>query len=237
MHVFVSFPIGSDHGSLRDKKLILARAISAVFRRLDLVCALILILLAVFVGTDLFSALRFDQERIEVWAVEGQIQVRGLYHYENRTILPVSFSFGLPFPIDSSHPEPSTFSVTETDATGTSEPIKVRTYRGDNVFRLIFWPKQARWIQVDYVQGTRTESGRYILQTTRMWKRALDHGEYILHLGEGLALTSSTYKLKQDPLGHENTYFFSRVDFYPVEDWEFEWDQSASIVSPERKHK
>jgi hypothetical protein len=215
--------------------LILARAISAVFRHRDLVCALILILLAVFVGTDLFSALRFDQERIEVWAVEGQIQVRGLYHYENRTILPVSFSLGLPFPIDSSHPEPSTFSVTETDATGTSEPIRVRTYRGDNVFRLIFWPKQARWIQVDYVLGSRTGSGRYILKTTRQWKRALDRGEYILHLGKGLTLISSTYQLKPDPLGNPD-YSFSRVNFYPAEDWEFAWCQTASIVSPGRTH-
>jgi hypothetical protein len=224
-------------GSLRNKKLIPARAISAVLRHLDLVWALILILLAAFLGTDLFSAVRFDQEKIEVWAVEGQIQVRGLYHYENRTILPVSFSLGLPFPIDPDHPEPSTFSVTETDATGNSEPVSLRTYHGNNVFRLVFWPKQARWIQVDYVQGTSTESGRYILQITRKWKQALDHGEYILHLGNGLALMSSTYQLKQDSLGNRNTYFFSRVNFYPVEDWEFAWYQTASMISPGRGHK
>jgi hypothetical protein len=208
-----------------------ARLMSAAVRHLDLVSALILILLAAFLGTDFLSAVRFDQEIIEVWAVDGQIQVRGLYHYENRTILPVSFSLGLPFPIDPDHPAPSTFSVTETEAIGTWQPVRVRTYHGNNVFRLNFWPKQARWIQVDYVQGTSAESGRYILQTTRKWKRGLDRGEYILHLGNGLALTSSTYPLKQDSVGNRNTYLFSRVNFYPDEDWRFAWYQTASMIT------
>jgi hypothetical protein len=233
----ITAPSAPRPGPLRKKELMSARVMSAVVRHLDLVSALILIMLAVFLGTDLFSAVRFDQEKIEVWAVEGQIQVRGLYHYENQTILPVSLSLGLPFPIDPDHPEPSTFSVSETDATGTSEPVSLRTYHGNKVFRLIFWPKQARWIEVDYVQGTNIEGGRYILQTTCKWRRALDHGEYILHLGNGLALTSSTYQLKQDSLGNRNTYFFSRVNFYPAEDWEFAWYQTASMISPGRGHK
>jgi hypothetical protein len=237
LEIVITAPSAPLPGPLRNKKLMPARVMSAVVRHLDLVSALILIMLATFLGTDLFSAVRFDQEKIEVWAVEGQIQVRGLYHYENRTILPVSFSLGLPFPIDPDHPVPSTFSVTETDATGTWEPVSLRTYHGNYVFRLICWPKQARWIQVDYVQGTRTENGRYILQTTRKWKRALDHGEYILHLGNGLALMSSTYQLNQDSLGNRNTYFFSRVNFYPGEDWGFAWYQTASIITPGSGHR
>ena len=228
-------PSASRPGPPGNKKLMPARLMSAVVRHLDLVSALILIMFAVVLGKDFLSAVRFDQEKIEVWAVDGQIQVRGLYHYENRTILPVSFSLGLPFPVDLDHPVPSTFSVTETDATGTRQPLSVRSYHGNNVFWLIFWPKQARWIQVDYVQRTRAESGRYILQTTRKWKRALDRGEYILHLGNGLALTSSTYQLKQDPVGNQNTYFFSRVNFYPNEDWRFAWCQTASMITLGRK--
>jgi hypothetical protein len=223
-------------GPLWDLKLV--PAMSTIARHFELVLALILIVLATFLGTDIFSSVRFDQEEIEVWAVEGQIQVRGLYHYRNRTILPLSFSLGLPFPVDSDHPAPSTFSVTETNAAGESwDAVSLRTYHGNKVFRLIFWPKQAKWIQVDYTQGTRTECGRYILKTTRKWDRPLDHGEYILHLGNGLTLASSTYPLKKDSLGNRNTYSFSRVDFYPSEDWEFAWYQTASMVTPGSEHQ
>jgi len=203
-------------------------------RRIDLVSALILISLAAFFGTDLFSAVCFDQEKIEVWAVEGQIQVRGLYRYQNRTIFPVSFALGLPFPVDPDHPAPSTYSVTETYATGARKAVSVRTYHGSNVFRLFFWPQQAKWIEVYYVQGARTEGGRYILKTTREWKRPLDRGEYILHLGDGLDLSSSNYPLVKGSVANRSSYAFSRTDFYPDEDWEFSWYQKTPTISPRR---
>jgi hypothetical protein len=230
----ITEPSASQPETLREKPLMPARVMSAILRHLDLLSALILIMLAAYLGTDIFSAVRFDEEKIEVWAVDGQIQVRGLYRYKNRTILPASLSLGLPFPIDPDHSEPSTFSVNQAHATGTSQPVSLRTYHGNKVFRLIFWPKQARWIQVDYVQGIDIESGKYILQTTRKWRQAIDHGEYILHLGNGLKLTSSTYQLEQESLDNGNTYFFSRANFYPVEDWEFTWCQSAPNISSER---
>jgi hypothetical protein len=211
---------------------------STFARHFELALALILITLAAFLGTDIFSAVRFDQEKIEVWAVDGQIQVRGLYHYENRTILPLSFSMGLPFPVDQDHSMPSTFSVTETNETGeTQDAVSLRTYHGNKVFRLIFWPKQAKWIQVNYVQGTRVQSGEYILQTTRKWSRPLDHGEYILHLGNRLALASSSYPLKPDSSGDQNTYSFSRVDFYPDGDWRFAWYQTEPMIDPRNGHQ
>jgi hypothetical protein len=196
---------------------------------LELLVGLSFAVLAIFLGTDFFSAVRFDQERIEIWAVEGQIQVHGLYHYQNRTLLPVSISLGLPFPVDPSHPVPSTFAVSAVDGSGNlKDPVWVRTYRGNNVFRLFFWPKQSRWIQVDYVQGTRAESGKYILRTTRKWNRPLKHGEYVLHLGKGLALASSTYPLEgYSSPGNQRTYSFVRVQFCPDEDWAFTWNQKT----------
>jgi hypothetical protein len=211
---------------------------SAILCDCDLVSILLLIILATFLGTDFFSPVRFDQEKIEVWAVDGQIQVRGLYHYQNRTILPLSFSLGLPFPVDQEHPAPSTFCVTEAKSTGeTWDAIRVRTYHANRVFRVFFWPKQAKWIQVDYVQTAYAERGRYILKTTRKWNRPLNHGEYILHLGNGLKLASSTYPLKHDSPDIENTYSFSRVDFYPREDWRFVWHRTGSMNTTRMEHQ
>lgn len=213
-----------------------ASAIATIVHQLDLVLALLLALLSIFLGTNLFSPVRFDRERIEVWVAEGQIQVRGLYHYRNRTLLPVSFSLGLPFPVDADHPAPSAFSVAETDNGEPMASVNVRTYHGGNVFRLIFWPKQQKWIRLDYIQPTLAESGTYILQTTRIWNQPLDNGEYILHLDNGLSLASSTYAIAQNPPGHQNTYSFSRAHFYPGEDWNFTWQRVADIAAFRRDH-
>ncbi len=108
----------------------------------DLLLASLLILLAQFWGTNLFSPVRLDKEKIEVWVADGQIQVLVLYHYRNRTLLLLSYSLGLPFPVDPEHPSPSVFSITEMDASGNAlDAVKVRSYHGSNVFRFNLWPK------------------------------------------------------------------------------------------------
>jgi hypothetical protein len=163
----------------------------------DLFVLFFLVLVAFYFGSNLFSVLRFDKEKIEIWAHEGQIQVQGLYHYQNRSPLPLSFSLGLPFPVDSQHESPSTFSVSEIESSGAViRDIDTRNYHGGTVFRVWFAPRQEKWIRVEYVQGARTSGGRYILLTTRNWKRPLDSGVYILHLAQGLELASSNYPLQ-----------------------------------------
>lgn len=197
----------------------------------ELLLALLLVLVALHFGLNSFSPLRFDQEKIEIWAFEGQAQVTGLYHYANRSLLPLSFSLGIPFPVDSDHIRPAAFFVSEVDSHGAFlREIKTHSYHGETVFRLWFRPYQAKWIRVEYIQGNTVPNVRYILLTTRKWGQPLGHGEYTLHLGEGLELTSSNYPLNPDVLGRMNTYFFARSDFFPSQDWKFCWRPS---VSPE----
>jgi len=223
---------GQPTGCLQSLKTKLAPLPASLARQSDLLLALLLTVLAAYLGTNLFNPVRFDKERIEVWALKGQIQVRGLYHYQNRTPLPLSFSLGLPFPIDSNHPAPSTFSVFETSVNGeTLTPLSLRSYHGHLVFRLLFWPKQEKWIRVDYIQPTLTDAGTYILRTTRDWNRPLEHGEYVLHLANGLALTSSTYPLERNPLAGRNVYSFYRTHFFPNADWSFTWHPAAQTAN------
>ena len=189
-----------------------------------------LLMLAIYAGTELLSPIRFDREKIEVWALDGQIQVRGMYHYQNRFPFPVSFSFGLPFPIDDHHPLPAVVSVSEVSPCGIPlQGISIRNYHHDSLFRLWFAPRQEKWVRVDYVQGAREETGRYILLTTRKWKHALDSGEYILHLGPGLELDSSNYPLHAAHSESGNVYAFHRSQFYPDGDWLFVWRHVDSL--------
>lgn len=203
-------------------------------RAVDLFLVLVLVLFAFYLGSNVFSPVRFDREKIEVWVTEGQIQVCGLYHYRNRFPLPLSFSLGLPFPVDGAHQTPSIFSVAEVLADGeTSQGIAPRNYHGNVVFRLWFAPKQEKWIRVDYAQSALQPSGRYILLTTRKWNRPLDRGEYILHLCDGCELAASNYSLQQEA-DQPRRYFFTRSTFYPDADWEFSWRSSTPLIASGR---
>jgi hypothetical protein len=189
-----------------------------------------LLTLAIYVGTDLFSPIRFDRERIEVWAQDGQIQVRGIYHYQNRFPFPVSFSFGLPFPVDERYPLPPIFSVSEVRPDGTPfQDIAIRKYHHESLFRLWFAPYQEKWVRVDYVQGAQEENARYILLTTRKWRHSLDSGVYILHLGPGLELDTSNYPLEAAHSESGNDYAFHRSQFFPDRDWLFAWRRAHSL--------
>lgn len=189
-----------------------------------------LLILAIYVGTDLFSPIRFDRERIDVWVSDGQLQVTGLYHYVNRFPLPVSFSLALPFPVDQHHPLPRMFSVSEVSAGGTLlRDIPARTYHHDTLFRLWFAPHQEKWVRVDYIQGAKEGNGRYILLTTRKWKHPLGSGEYVLHLGPGLELDSSNYLLHMADSERGKVYAFHRSQFFPDRDWIFAWRRADSL--------
>ena len=200
-----------------------------LFRRLaELLPVLFLLLVALYFGSNLFSPVRFDRERIEVWAFDRQTQVTGLYHYVNRSPLPLSFSFGLPFPVDRDHPPPAAFFVSEVHADGTlCKEIATRDYHGETTFRLWFWPSQDKWIRVDYLQKTAVPQARYILLTTRQWRAPLDRGDYLLHLCQGCDLVSSNYPVSRVP-GTQNNYAFFRTDFLPSEDWQFSWRSSRT---------
>src|SRR5262249_44743633 len=140
----------------------------------------------------------------------GQTQVTGLYHYVNRSPFPVSFSLGVPFPIDAGHPRPTEFHVSEVDGKGAFiKDVTTRSYHGTTVFRLWFWSAQEHWIRLDYVQGAQVLHARYILLSTRKWRQPIERGDYVLHLGEGLDLASSNYALKPDGARGSRTYSFS----------------------------
>ena len=202
----------------------------------DLLLVGVLALFALYLGSNLFSPVRFDREKIEIWATDGQIQVRGLYHYRNRFPFPLTFSLGLPFPVDAAHPAPGAYSIAEITAGGAdAQEIIPRNYRGDVVFRLWFAPRQEKWIRVDYVQQFLRSEGRYILLTTRQWNRPLDFGEYILHLNDNSELAASNYELRTELGEQEPSYSFQRRNFYPSEDWSFSWRTRPTLIASDRK--
>ena len=179
--------------------------------------------------------MRFDREKIEINVAAGHIHVRGLYHYRNRLPLPLSFSLGLPFPVDDLHAAPSSYSVWEALPDGSVlREIATRKYHGNVVFRLFFWPSREKWIGVDYRQQAAAPNGRYILLTTRKWNQSLERGEYVLHLGNSCELVASNYALQKSTDAWEMSYSFARQNFLPAEDWIFSWKPAVPLAALRR---
>jgi hypothetical protein len=205
-----------------------------IWRNSDLWLVGALIVVAVYAGCNVFPRVSFDRERIDVWALPHQIQVRGLYHYRNPSSLPAFLSLGLPFPVDAEHPRPTFYSVATVTKDGeTLEYIRCREHFGDVRFRVFLRPHEAKWVRVDYVQSARTPQGTYILTTTRKWGHPLLYGDYILHLGQGLHLVEMNYP--PDFVSGNNTYSFSKSNFYPSEDWKFAWSENAASTGERDK--
>jgi len=204
-----------------------------ISRNSDLWLASALIMLAVCSGSNAYPRVRFDRERIEVWAVLNQIQVSGLYHYRNPSRLPALLALGLPFPVDAKHPRPSSYFIaTATEDGRILKYVRPRVSWGEVRFRVLLLPHEEKWIRIDYIQGTTEPQGKYILSTTRRWRHPLQQGDYLLHLGPGLHLVA-TNLLPYAPAGN-NTYTFTKVDFYPAEDWTFTWQGPAPATIARR---
>lgn len=172
-----------------------------------------------------FTTVRFDRERMKIELHKGRIQVRGLYHYTNSSALPAVLTLQVPFPVDRHHPQPDWYGLCESTAEGHALASLAPVSRAGQVyFRLLFRPRESKWVRLDYEQRAEITEGRYLLTTTRAWRHPIGQADYILRLAPELALTSSNYGLQPES-GRDpgRVYTFSKTDFYPEQDWLFSW--------------
>lgn len=186
--------------------------------------------LALYFFSGYFTPVRFDRERIEVRVTSGRIHVKGLYHYANASRLPAVLTLRVPFPVDAEHPQPEWFTLCHSGEDGRMGEEILPMVRGRDVsFRLIFRPQEAKWVRLDYLQPSRVNHGRYLLTTTKPWRRPIGRADYILRLQSDLALVSSNYQVSSvaDTAGG-SVFVFSKSDFFPDRDWEFAWSDSRA---------
>jgi hypothetical protein len=185
---------------------------------------------AVYFFSGYFTSVRFDRERIEVRVTPGQIHISGLYHYANTSRLPAVLTLRVPFPVDSDHPQPEWFTLCDSSEDGREGAEIVPAVRGSDVsFRLIFRPREAKWVRLDYVQPSRVNHGRYLLTTTQPWRRPIGRAEYVLRLSSDLTLLSSNYDVSlATPDGTWQDFTFSKTEFFPHHDWQFAWNESRA---------
>lgn len=196
----------------------------------ELLLATIIAAAGVYFFSGYFTTVRFDQERIEVKVNRGRILVTGLYHYTNASILPAVLTLKVPFPVDENHPQPDWYGIFESTEDGRAGDEIFPAVRGSDVtIRLLFRPREARWVRLDYEQKARTPLGRYLLTTTQAWRRPIAHAEFLLRLPRDFDLVDSNYPVSPRTLeGPWKTYAFSKTEFFPATDWEFSWHEPSA---------
>jgi hypothetical protein len=176
----------------------------------------LLVLLPFLAG--LLPIVHFVRERIDIAVYPEEVQVEGLYVYWNPWPFPVAQAFSIPLPVDTSHPMPT--ELTATRLGPDAGPIPLRNLLGRDGFELSFRAHEEVQIIIQYRQYAPTRDARYLLATTRPWRRPLDHAVYTLTLHD-VKLARSNYALWSNPQG---VLGFERTDFMPQEDWQFQWE-------------
>ncbi len=196
----------------------------------DPIRAGVLAALAIYVLSGRFTNVRFERERIDVQVQPGLLHVHGLYRYQNVSCFPALLTLSTPFPIDRDHPRPDALAVAEVNEGGAINELQPGGPREAPTLRVVFRPHEAKWIQLDYWQATRTQEGCYLLTTTRAWRRPIAEASFRLSLPGNYLLVASNYGVTETPGGLGGTAFsFSRTDFFPDQDWRFRWQQGPGV--------
>ncbi len=166
-------------------------------------------------------AVRFESELIRV-TVDGQnLHVDGIYRYRNPFPFPIVQGLSCPTPSgDGLRPVEGIAVERLSDGSGELPALlPVRRVAGTPYFEVKVPGRTTVEVRVRYVQRHGGFAGRYLLTTTKPWRRPLKRARYELTLVSS-RLVRSNYPLTGDGRGK---YHFERDEFMPQEDWCFEF--------------
>ncbi len=180
--------------------------------------ALLLSLLPIPFLAGRIPIVHFVREHIDIHVFPKQVRVEGLYIYQNPFPFPVVQGYSIPLPVDSAHPVP--VSISATRLSPARRPIPLRHILGEFRFEIPFEAREEVAITIQYSQHAAESNARYLLTTTRPWRRPLVHGSYRL-FPQDVQIVGSNYHLENETRGAHSFY---REHFMPSEDWHFSWE-------------
>ena len=167
--------------------------------------------------TGFYPVVRFPEEQIDVEVCPDYIRVKGTYTYKNPFPFPVSQGFSIPLPVDAELPEP--VQLTAMVLAPHEKNILLKYLLGKHRFNLKFHAREKITVSVAYRQQAPSKKGRYILLSTKAWRKPLNHGLYRIFLNN-VQITFSNYKLNKA----DSYLFFQKENFMPSKDWIFSWE-------------
>jgi len=171
------------------------------------------------------AKLRFVRENIDVSVLmPDTIRVRGEYFFTASDSI-VTMKLFYPFPIDSHSLYPHAISVEK----GPSRE-KASFDRGDRgiLFSVSAKRGDTSCVKVVYEQRVTTNSGRYILTTTKNWGQPLINSRYTVSTPSNVILDFLSYECDSVAVrGEARVYSFYKKRFMPERDLIFVWRKNS----------
>lgn len=169
-----------------------------------------------------FSGITFKKENITVNIIAcDTFEVQGIYFFENRDSSSATIMIHYPFPLDDSWQYPNYISVVNLT---TRKSIHFVEKKDGVNWYLSLPPFSVDSTKVIYRQRVFRQRGRYILTTTRDWKKPLEEAAFKVVVPENSTLTY--WSFQSDSVSVKNgqmIYQAWKENFYPEEDLLLEW--------------
>jgi hypothetical protein len=161
------------------------------------------------------ASIHFAREEIAMNVREGSVEISGMYHFTNSLANPATAVIFYPFPLDSIHAYPDSIVIPGHEFERSDSGVS---------FRMHFSPQTEDSFLAYYRQPLRGTQARYIVTTTRAWKRAIDCASFRITVPADFRNVRVSYKpdriLRTDSLV---TYSFARCGFFPNKDIVVTW--------------
>jgi hypothetical protein len=156
----------------------------------------LLSILTVFPVADLRAAgdgLSFFKEEIFLTLGDASFTVKGNYYFRNERTDQTRFMIFYPFPVDSEmfYPDSITVSVMKDGDNGQALDY-ILADRGIRL-GLKLDSGEVEMIQVSYRQKVRSQTARYILESTKTWGGFLEEADYYIEVPEHLEIIANSY--------------------------------------------
>lgn len=183
-------------------------------------------------GWGLFNAftihdkVEFKSEEIEISINEdNSIDVCGIYHFSRTGKKVSSYNIRYPFPDQKEYGKVMVNSVKVNNQDIEYFDFEVNNH--DRIsFELVFGESDDCDLEVNFTQYPESSTYKYILETTKYWKKALERTEITVNMSEDIELSSNYEELEKVIFtGIESKYIMVMEDFYPEEDLVIFWHQ------------
>lgn len=176
---------------------------------------LIFLLLTILFCRPSSLVVRFCREEVAITIHSGFVEVQGKYHIKSRAKNRILVQFFYPFPIDSTHPFPDAIVIPGHEFTLTDSGV---------LFPMRFDPGKEDSFSVYYRQPIKENSCRYIVTTTRRWKRPIERAYFTITVPaefKDVNLSFTPDSIQQSDT--VTTCFVTFWRFYPAKDILITW--------------
>jgi len=161
------------------------------------------------------SPVRFCREEVALDVQPGWLRVSANYHFLNPTGQPVTAMMLYPFPLDSNSAWPDSISI---------PGHRFRLADSGVTFLMRLRPGAEDSFQASYRQPLRGNSCRYIVTSTKKWRRPIDLARFKVVVPRDLPDVNLNYE--PDSITRTDSavvYWFARQKFYPDKDVVVTW--------------